>query len=266
MRLGIVYNFFEGSELLEASIREIRDCVDYVLVNYQKRSYFNQPAKQEDLDRLAAIQKSGLIDGVIDFNPETLWGYANTAYQAKQLERMKRENGRIALMNYGKCTHFISMDSDEFYRKDEFIKAKKLIEEKDIWFSACMIKEYVKSPAFQLEKFEDIYVPFIIKMGFHLTYERGKGDFMVPTDPTRWYNSVGYSSYKFRPEELVMHHMNNIRKNLVWKYQVTSRANLDKKNIPELVQSILMVREDSIFKNRKIVKVPDYFKIGELIK
>jgi hypothetical protein len=259
MKLGIIYNTFEGTELLEASIKEIRDCADFIILNCQTQSYYGQHIRKEDLTLIDFLQSSKLVDIVLNFNCASYGGFASDPYQAKILERAKRENGRI-LAKINDCTHFIQMDVDEFYRKEDFIKAKQFIEDRDIWFSACPIKEHINKPTLQLDGYEDIYVPFICKMGDHLSYKLG-GDFVAITDPTRWYNSVGYSSYKFRPDELCMYHFNNVRKDLSWKYQVTSRSNLDRQKIPQIVDSILMLKEGDSFKNRKIIQVPNYFNI-----
>ena len=37
MKLGIAYNLFDGEELLEASVKSVRGCADYICVIYQKK-------------------------------------------------------------------------------------------------------------------------------------------------------------------------------------------------------------------------------------
>jgi len=52
MKLGISYNVFDGEELLESSIRQIRNQVDYVSVVYQKVSNFGKECNENLIDNL----------------------------------------------------------------------------------------------------------------------------------------------------------------------------------------------------------------------
>jgi hypothetical protein len=47
MRLGISYNVFDGEELLESSIKLIRDNVDFISVVYQTTSNFGNQCSEE---------------------------------------------------------------------------------------------------------------------------------------------------------------------------------------------------------------------------
>ena len=42
MKVGISYNLFDGEELLEASIKSVRDNVDYISIVYQTESNFGK--------------------------------------------------------------------------------------------------------------------------------------------------------------------------------------------------------------------------------
>ena len=65
MILGASYNIFDGEELLEGSIKSIRDKVDYVSVVYQNVSNFNNNAS-ENLDVvLKKLKDEKLIDELL---------------------------------------------------------------------------------------------------------------------------------------------------------------------------------------------------------
>ena len=44
MRLGVSYNIFDGEEVLEGCIKQIREQVDFISVVYQTKSNFGNPA------------------------------------------------------------------------------------------------------------------------------------------------------------------------------------------------------------------------------
>ena len=46
MNLGVSYNVFDGEELLEGSIFQIRNEVDYISVVYQSISNFGHPCDE----------------------------------------------------------------------------------------------------------------------------------------------------------------------------------------------------------------------------
>ena len=46
MKLGVSYNIFDGEELLENSIKSIRENVDYISVVYQEVSNFGNPCDE----------------------------------------------------------------------------------------------------------------------------------------------------------------------------------------------------------------------------
>ena len=63
MKLGISYNLFDGEELLEKSINQIRNLVDYISVVYQITSNYGNPCDSELVSLLQKLQslKQALI-------------------------------------------------------------------------------------------------------------------------------------------------------------------------------------------------------------
>ena len=68
MILGVSYSVFDGIELLESSIKQIRQHVDFIDVQYQLKSWFGKPIKLKDMQTLLDLQNRGLIDSLSLFN------------------------------------------------------------------------------------------------------------------------------------------------------------------------------------------------------
>ena len=63
MKLGVSYNIFDGEELLEGSIKQIRQHVDHISVVYQVVSNFGNPCNPELVPLLERLKSEGLVDG-----------------------------------------------------------------------------------------------------------------------------------------------------------------------------------------------------------
>jgi hypothetical protein len=146
-KLGAAYNVFDGEELLEQSIRSIRPLVSYVVVVYQTRSNFGEPCSVNLLPTLQRLRdKEHLIDEVIGY--ETNFHFSNDEKKhwisARATgtdlggarysdvadpffnEISKREMGRLKCLE-NQCTHFMSMDTDEYYKKEQLSNVWKII-------------------------------------------------------------------------------------------------------------------------------------------
>ena len=106
MKIGVAYNFFDGEELLESSIKSIRNNVDYITVIYQQISNFGLNSKINIKDFLQDLVNKKLIDDFIEYKPRVgAGGHFNEIVKRNLgLYECSREN----------CTHFLLMDSDEF--------------------------------------------------------------------------------------------------------------------------------------------------------
>lgn len=56
---GVAYSVYDGEELLEASIRTIRPYVDYVIVVWQRVSWYGTPARDSLLPLLEELRGKG---------------------------------------------------------------------------------------------------------------------------------------------------------------------------------------------------------------
>jgi hypothetical protein len=200
MKLGISYNLFDGEELLEPSILAIRNNVDYISVVYQTISNFGNPSSDDLEEMLESMKDDKLIDELVKYKPQSYGGHYN--------EITKRNIG-LELSKKRKCTHHLSLDSDEFYIESEFVNAKKYIEDNNIDTSFAQMRTYYKDQIYQLDPPEDYYVSFIHKIDKNIQYVFN-GQSPVLVDPTR--RPSGVLNYKiFTRDEIEMHHMSGIR-------------------------------------------------------
>ncbi|MGN0828842.1 MAG: hypothetical protein ACI4PZ_03880 [Akkermansia sp.] len=135
---GVSYSVYDGEELLEASIRSIRASVDYINVVYQKISWYGEPADENLVPVLQRLREEKIIDELIEFEPDL-------RKKPGKNETRKRNIGLAAARRAG-CDYFMTMDADEFYRRDEMERAKDLILERRITHSIVAQTVYGRKP------------------------------------------------------------------------------------------------------------------------
>ena len=200
MILGVSYNLFDGEELLEGSIKQIRDQVDYISVVYQTKSNFGNPADSNLVPLLQDLKSRGLVDTLYLYEPSTIDGFNN--------EVTKRNIG-LDLSRKASCTHHMSMDSDEYYTAEEFKYMKDRVEEKDADAAYCKMQSYYKTWEYALDPPEEYYVATIYKIK-----DNAKFVFQYPcvvlVDPTRRMSKVN-NPLVFDRQNVQMHHGSYIR-------------------------------------------------------
>ncbi|MFM7468291.1 MAG: hypothetical protein ACKO37_02175 [Vampirovibrionales bacterium] len=229
MKLGISYSVFDGEELLEASLRCMRPHVHTIVVIYQTISYTGSVASPALRPLLNRLHQEGLIDRLIHYSTQLKRSPSGQ-------ERRKRNIGLRAIAQTA-CTHYMSMDTDEFYEPQAFSRAMDSLEASGYDASVCPMIHYFKSPLVQLAPFEqhqDYYVPCITKLPAQGTlqrmmvglplwgaYRHGKQKhYPSLSDSTR---QLPFHQIKvFHADELVMHHMSLVRRCITQKYQNTS--------------------------------------------
>lgn len=219
LKFGVSYFVFTGYELLEQSIMQIRDHVQYVNVVYQRLSYHGNPL-DEGYEKLEAIifdlKNKGLIDEIILYHGNS--------------EIEKRNIGLKAAKKAG-VKYFMTMDCDEFYIASEIEEAKKFIIKHKISRSAVPFFNYNISPMYR--DFETVsFVPFFSKISFFTKLKKPNRDNPCDLDPTRVtcfskYNllniflcGMSYRFYIFT--KIKMHHMFTVRSDLQAKFQHSS--------------------------------------------
>ena len=193
---------FDGEELLEGSIKSIRSNVDYVVVVYQKISNFGDKCNPKLESLLRKLVEENLVDEMLLYQPSnfssaerkelvsksaplSLQG-ANADTIGEQFfnELRKRELGREKCAQNG-CTHFMSIDTDEFYLNEELARVKQVVEEKDYDATACRMRLFVKKPTWEFFPYDNINaVPLICKISKHSPF-RLAAPFQLEVDPTR---------------------------------------------------------------------------------
>ena len=213
MKLGVSYNVFDAEELLEPSILAIRNSVDYINIVYQTTSNAGEACSSGLLPVLKRLSDLRLVDEVVEFHPKL-------RKKPHKNEVMKRNVGlKLAKMN--KCTHFMSLDSDEFYDEKQLILAKKIIEEKNIDRTAVKLTNYFKEPCYQMvyKGGNDYFVSFIFKISFFRCFS-SRANFPVLVDKTR--RVSGKRFLLFDRDVIEMHHMTLVRKDIRSKLKNSS--------------------------------------------
>jgi len=242
MKLGVSYTVFDGVELLESAIKQIRHHVDFIHVAYQQRSWFGHPMNPGDMEQLERLVKLKLIDSLEEFRDFTvIKPEGRGVIQSKQFETRKRQMGLNACLR-NRCTHFISSDVDEFYKTDEFKAAKELIIKENISLSSCKFINYVKDPTYH-RGYDGASIPFICKI---TQASKMNKHFFTRCDPTRGITkTVPGKDLQMDPKLITMHHMETIRKDLHKKYQATTRAIFKRGKTNQLVNNIRSVNENN---------------------
>lgn len=251
MKLGVTYIVFDGAELLEHSIRQIKSHVNYINVIYQNVSWFGVPLPKEDLAILQNLLKTKQIDELVLFSSfvplkdKSL----SSVMKAKSYETAKRQAGLALCLRRG-CTHYLCMDSDEFYESNQFANAKAEIIKNNYVQTASKFINYVNTPTLH-RGYGAGYVPFICKIS---QAAKMGAKFFLKCDPTRGISGITGKSHEFTTTGLVMHHMETVRRDLLLKYNSTTRGLMDRKRTAELVAIIGKIDERSTsFDFKKII-------------
>lgn len=203
MKIGVSYNLFDGEELLESSIKSIRNNVEYVSVVYQTISNFGNECNEGLVPLLEELKSKGLIDELFEYNPKVNKG--------GHYNEIKKRNLGLYLSEGAECTHHMAMDSDEFYTDEDFKLMKSQMKINDYESSACQMTTYYKEPIYRLEPKEEYYVSLLFKIRQGVEFVMGH-PFPVLVDPTRRMEPGRCKI--FARDEIEMHHMSYVRKNI----------------------------------------------------
>lgn len=246
---GVAYSVYDGEELLEASIRAIRPEVDYVCVVWQRVSWYGVPADAGLLPLLEQLKEQNLIDEIVEYEVNLKW-------RPGKNETRKRNLGLKAARKAG-CTYFMSMDTDEFYRQEELIKAKKFITERNITHSYCAVNAYGIKPTELLNE-SGCCIQFFSRLTpFSKHCNEHRATALV--DPTRKFSHTPWwlgGSRHYFVNVCRMHHYTYIRKNLARKLQNSSCEDV------RLQGNSL----DTCLQEKEILICPDWFRLGEIME
>ena len=212
-KVGASYSVWDGEELLEFAIRSIRSEVDYINVVWQRLSWYGNPCSPELESHLLGLKAKGLIDELLFFEPDlTLSPNLN--------ETSKRNIGLEAARRAG-CTHFLTLDTDEFFEEKEFREAVDYIVKNGITHSACNQILYIdvhhreSLPA-------DWFAPFVYRIDQGQSFVCnvfGGRPWLI--DPSKEIPITPQSTVCFMGK-VRMHHFSGVRKNLDRKIENSS--------------------------------------------
>lgn len=195
-------------------------------------------------------------------------------HHAMNCETDKRNFGLKVARENG-YTHFISIDADEVYDPEEFLREKqRFIDNPDLAGLVCRTQVFVKSPTLTIG-YDTTLVPFIQKItpglkhqfnhnfpfawtdqdGVPFTKKR-----RIRIDPTR--STTANSGIEW--SDITMFHYSWVRKDYDRKIRnSTARANIQKM---DLANKIVHLKEGDIFDlypGKPLVRVPNRFAIPE---
>lgn len=270
MRLAAVYNVFDGEELLEGSIRQIRPLVDVVILVYQLTSNWGEEHHKLYIT-LRDLETAGLVDHFELYQPIPV---TSGHYKAARLEMNKRNKGIAIARDFG-CSHFLLIDCDEYYMPAEFEHAKRWIEfcgkvDGQLNFNRhtfCSMDTYLKYPTWKIDPPETYLVPFIQPLNKDLDRWVGCDPVKVQADPTRI--PVDLMPYiSFSRELITMHHFSWVRRDIGLKLRNSSANDVlaFRKNRDTMVNDFNNFTNEPgqpipHFRDHTIVEVPNYFKI-----
>jgi hypothetical protein len=257
MKLSVTINFFNGEELLRKTVENIRPLTEHLSIVYQTKSNWGEPITEQALTVLNSLMAEGLVDDCVLYEPDL-------TLIAAENEFTKRRIGLdVAIKN--EATHILLMDADEFYKADEFLAAKQLIEKENIDFSAVNSYFYLHQSIYRSKTCDTTNVCFITKITPELIFEHGQPFPLENIDPTcRLVNPIGKFKL-FHETDIAMHHMCFVRSSFESKLKNTSSAaNLDFINQVEKILNEWRYPNIFCFPNKpnyELIKVNDFFRL-----
>jgi hypothetical protein len=186
----------------------------------------NNPAEMDIESYLKDLKDQKIIDSYNEYIPKlnVITPHIN--------EINKRNIGLYDCEGNG-CTHFMCMDCDEYYYKEELIKAYQKFIEGDYDSAACQLQTYWKTGEYVLDPPEEYYVSLFYKIrpNIELSFN---SKFPVLVDPTRVMEPG--KCLIFKRNELEMHHVSYVRKNIERKLRNSSSISVFKDKIDMLIK------------------------------
>lgn len=241
-KLAAIYNVWDADYLLPYSIAQIINSVDVVIVVYQNESNFGEKYFPT------------IPNEVVKYH------YTPNVSQSGRWNETRKRNIGLNIAKDLDCTHFISMDCDEFYDSEEFEQYKNRAIEFDA--SACMMYTYYKKPNIRLSPVEPYYVPFIHKIKPETTL--GPHKYPVLVDPTR---AVSTCKQFYQIDRPIMHHMSWCRKDIGQKLRNSTASINWKSKINEYIEEFNNFENNkkiTFFRDYNYVFCADKFNLGHL--
>jgi len=214
MRVSASYNYFNGDEHFPASLRAVRGGIEHISVVWQEVSNAGEPITDTARATLEEAEAAGLIDEVILYVPDL-------ALPRARNERRKRRLG-LEAARAAAASHFLTLDTDEFYRGAELAAARAQIAEHG-WRSTSVASFlHIQRPVWRAP--DTTRCCFITEI--HPETRIGVQEFPSPhVDPTRRMTARADTHHHFLPDVVAMYHMNLVRRDLDQKLRNSSTTN-----------------------------------------
>jgi hypothetical protein len=225
MRCVAIFHCWGDWNLLRHAVDNIRQCVEGIIIIGSTRSNYNE---------YFAIPSAWHNDELHVREPK---------FHIPMHSETDKRNYGIQIARAAGYTHFITMDADEFYIPEDFLKAKQRFHvEPDLEGLVCATQVYFGSP--RLTTGLDVtLVPHIhkltptIKHEFNRRFPYAWNNGQIKIDPTRSLNIN--SGVKW--DDVVMHHYSWVRDDYQRKIRnSTARSNLERSTI---LQDLLHAKE-----------------------
>lgn len=246
MRLAAIYNVWDGIELLAGSMRSIQSRVDEFIIVWQDISNFGDQSITEQM----------IIQAIPELDNITFMKHVPVVGLGMKNEIAKRNIG-IEMAKHLRCTHFILMDTDEYY--DDFGYCVKLFDQCGHRGSVCKLLTYFRHPTLRFENPDNYYVPFIHELNDNSI--TGNKSYPFYVDPTRRINEIDVVELP-----IYMHHFSYVRENIDRKLMNSSARN----NIIKIIDQIKFDYENASpgfvvksYNNQKLITVDNKFNICE---
>jgi hypothetical protein len=222
---GISVNVFDDSiELLPSMLKNIRPHVDHISVIFQTISNIGIPSTEDVQGIVEDLKNQGLIDVIFHYKP--------SISQGSHFNEISKRNLGLLIAKENNIDYFLTADQDEYYLDIEFNKMKQYYLDNDIEAGYCQMQTYYKSKEYCYEIPEEYYVSLFFKLN-DKSFFKLADPAPVLVDPSR---NISTDKYKiFDRNEIEMHHLSYVRKNIEKKFLNSSaRVNFDK-NISTLI-------------------------------
>lgn len=244
MKLCLIYNVWNDFDLLDHSVRIMEPLVDGVIVVVSSRSNYGEvsPIPERWLGRVV---------------------FREPKFNIPMHSETDKRNFGLDIARKAGYTHFLTIDADEVYEAEPFLKAKELFKNPNLKGLVCNCKTYFKNSGLTMG-LDTTLVPFIheltttIKHEFNRSYPFAWENRQIRIDPTR---SLNINSGVERID-LTMHHMSWIRKDFDKKIRnSTARQNLERSTIKE---DLINAKPGYLFKfyNKTLFETKDLFGIN----
>jgi len=218
MRLAAIYTVFNGTEMLQKSIHQIKKQVDLTIIGMQEISNAGQNISHEDAMNCVTaegeLQESGYDAMLINYRPDL-------GVNRKENERRKLTRLIDVARNQG-ATHFVLLAADHFYRTREFRAAKEIAITNNVDVTLTRMYTYYKKPTWRLEKIEDYWMPFICRITAE-TKAIKENYYPVRVDPAVRISPAN-SFHRYPESEIMLHHYSMVRHDIDSKFKNAAAA------------------------------------------